>query len=64
MRSANRFLCLGAVAACCWSAPSRGDEIPAKSVDGKITWLHKYEDAKKQAKESGKPLFVVFRCER
>jgi hypothetical protein len=36
----------------------------AKPVDGKITWLPGYEEGKKQARQTGKPLFVVFRCER
>jgi hypothetical protein len=36
----------------------------ARPVDGKITWLSNYEEGKKQARQTGKPLFIVFRCER
>ena len=33
-------------------------------VDGKINWVYDYEKGKQLSRESGKPLFVVFRCER
>ena len=35
--------------------------IPAT---GNIQWVFSYEEGQKLARESGKPLFVVFRCER
>jgi len=41
-----------------------GDEIPPQSVDGKITWVYGYEAGKQESLRSGKPMFVVFRCER
>ena len=40
------------------------EEIPPQPVDGKITWVYSYAEGKRLAKESAKPLFVVFRCER
>lgn len=49
-------LCGGPVAA--------AQEVPAKPVEGKIRWLYRYDEGKAEARKSGKPLFVVFRCER
>ncbi|GBD36161.1 hypothetical protein HRbin36_01282 [bacterium HR36] len=33
-------------------------------VPGKIRWVYSYEEGKRLARETGKPLFVVIRCER
>jgi hypothetical protein len=33
-------------------------------VGGKINWVFSYEDGKRLSRESGRPMFVVFRCER
>ena len=33
-------------------------------LDGKIKWAFDYEDGKRLSRVSGKPMFVVFRCER
>lgn len=33
-------------------------------VEGKIRWVYNYEEGKRLARESGKPMFVVLRCER
>ena len=35
-----------------------------QDIDGAIDWVYSYAEGRKQAKETGKPLFVVFRCER
>lgn len=35
-----------------------------QKLDGKIEWLYDYEEGKRLSKKSGKPIFVVFRCER
>ena len=44
---------------------STAQDKPAPTpVDGKIEWIFDYEKGKQLAKESGKPMFVVFRCER
>lgn len=40
------------------------DDVPPKPVDGSIPWLYSYADGKRLATETGKPMFVVFRCER
>ena len=33
-------------------------------VDGKIKWVFDYEQGKRLSRATGKPMFVVFRCER
>ena len=40
------------------------EKIAPSPVDGAIQWVHDYEEGRKLATESGKPLMVVFRCER
>ena len=43
----------------------RAGDIPSPvPVDGKITWVYRYEEGQRLARETGRPLFVVFRCER
>jgi hypothetical protein len=46
-----------------------GSQIHAAEVEriplsGKIHWVYSYADGQRQARETGKPMFVVFRCER
>jgi hypothetical protein len=43
---------------------AQGQTIEPKPVESLINWVYRYEEGKKLAKESGKPMFVVFRCER
>lgn len=53
------------ISALAWMTNSLAVEIPKpQPVDGKIKWVYDYEDGKRLSKESGKPMFVVFRCER
>ena len=33
-------------------------------VTGKIQWVYSYPEGQKIARETGRPMFVVFRCER
>ena len=48
-----------------WGASGAlGERIPPEPVDGTIQWVYSYDDGKALARTSGKPLFVVFRCER
>ena len=35
-----------------------------QEVGGKIDWVYDYQDAKRISLESGRPMFVVLRCER
>jgi hypothetical protein len=57
----------------CWAAlavagmiqaPGTVETIPSQPVPGKVHWVFDYAAAKRLALASGKPLFVVFRCER
>jgi hypothetical protein len=36
---------------------------PGKEEPAAPRWLSDYEQARKAARESGRPIFVVFRCE-
>ena len=40
------------------------EKPPVQKLEGKIQWVYDYEEGKRLSKSSGKPLFVVFRCER
>lgn len=40
------------------------DKPEPTPVDGKIEWVFDYDEGKKLSKQHGKPIFVVFRCER
>jgi hypothetical protein len=33
-------------------------------IDGKINWVFDYQEGQRLSNETGKPMFVVFRCER
>ena len=39
-------------------------EIPPVPVTGKVHWVYDYAQGKELARSNGKPMFVVFRCER
>jgi len=39
-------------------------DVPSVEVSGKVRWVYDYEQGKQLARQNGKPLFVVFRCER
>tara|TARA_B100000686_G_scaffold77985_1_gene83992 strand:+ start:525 stop:743 length:219 start_codon:yes stop_codon:yes gene_type:complete len=48
-----------------WETPgTTAEKIAVQKVDGKIEWIYSYQAGKQQARQTGKPLFVVFRCER
>ena len=40
------------------------EKIPAQKVDGRIDWVGDYQRGRSLAKQTGKPMLVVFRCER
>jgi hypothetical protein len=45
-------------------ADVRANAIPPQPVDGKIRWVYDYAEGRRLARQTHKPLFVVFRCER
>jgi hypothetical protein len=42
----------------------RAETIKPTRVEGAIQWVYDYEEGRKLAGANGKPLMVVFRCER
>ncbi len=56
---------VGLTLACVLTTSAFGlDKPKAQPVDGKIKWVYDYEEGKRLSKTTGKPMFVVFRCER
>jgi hypothetical protein len=53
---------IGAVVLCEFALGS--EAIPPTPVEGKVQWVYDYDQAKAEARRSGRPLFIVFRCER
>jgi len=37
--------------------------LPVFAQDDELNWIDNYRDALKQARETGKPIFLEFRCE-
>ena len=35
-----------------------------QDVSGKIDWVYDYQEGQQLSKKTGRPMFVVFRCER
>ncbi len=48
----------------CLTGSAFGVDIKPDPVSGKIDWIYDYEDGQAAALKTGKPIFVVFRCER
>ena len=47
------------------STTARAIEKPeSQPIGGKIEWVYDYAEGKRASKETGRPMFVVFRCER
>ena len=60
-----RFAVLALLSFSCSAAAAQEIAKPAmQKIDGKISWVYDYEKGKSLSEESGKPMFVVFRCER
>lgn len=59
-----RLFLLGMAMACGITPGLQGADVPAVEVSGKIRWVYDYEQGKQLARQNGKPMFVVFRCER
>ena len=59
-----RLLLALAGATLCSPSPLASAEVPTVKVNGNIRWVYDYDEGKRVARATGKPLFVVFRCER
>ncbi len=46
------------------AAASAIEKPEPQPISGKIDWVFDYEEGKQLSRTSGKPMFVVFRCER
>jgi hypothetical protein len=51
---------LGLVGLCCLGGEQAAR---AETATGPARWLSDWEQGRKAARDSGKPIFVVFRCE-
>ncbi len=55
---------LAATAAPSLAQSSTIQKPAAQKLDGLISWVYDYEQGRRLAKQTGRPMFVVFRCER
>ena len=46
------------------AVPSMAQKPRVQKIDGLVNWVYDYEQGRKLARRTGKPMFVVFRCER
>ena len=59
------LLCaIGAATAILTSVAGDVTVIAPVPVTGKIQWVYSYAEGQQLARKTGKPIFVVFRCER
>ena len=47
-----------------FAAVAAAQDMKPVPVTGNIQWVYTYAEGQKLARQTGKPLFVVFRCER
>ena len=65
MNTSARQLLVGTVLAFAFAAPAIAlDKPKPQPVGGKIKWVYDYNQGKQLSESTGKPMFVVFRCER
>ena len=66
MRTAKNYLlcCAGILATFYPTVAWCNEPVPSQPVGGKIDWLFDYAEGKRLSESTGKPLWVVFRCER
>ena len=57
----NKWLCGGLLGFVCLMLPGGTASQNAIALQNEPVWLSDYEAARKLARDSGKPLFVVFR---
>jgi hypothetical protein len=47
-----------------WVALAFTFGLAPEGEEVKTAWIKNYDDARAQARKTGKPIFLVFRCER
>ncbi|MCH7725637.1 MAG: hypothetical protein IH991_04025 [Planctomycetes bacterium] len=62
--SAKRLQIIMPWIALCAATASAVEKPKPLPIDGKIKWVFDYEQGKRLSRATGKPMFVVFRCER
>lgn len=60
-RFSGAFALTTLLSAATLSAIEKPETVP---LSGKVKWVYDYEEGKRLSRELGKPMFVVFRCER
>ena len=60
----SRTALLAATMLATTAVPSMAQTPPVQKLDGLVNWVYDYEQGRQLAKRTGKPMFVVFRCER
>jgi hypothetical protein len=58
----NRWLVMGLLGVSCLVLPGNQAARSDAVLQKELLWLSDYEEARKLAQTSGKPLLVVFRC--
>ena len=48
----------------CAATAAAIDKPEPEPVGGKVKWVYDYEEGRRLSRETDKPMFVVFRCER
>jgi hypothetical protein len=46
------------------SIVAAAEKIEPQPISGKISWVYDYQEGQRASWDTGKPMFVVFRCER
>jgi len=60
----SRTALLAATMLATTAVSSMAQKPPVQKIDGLVNWVYDYEQGRKLARRTGKPMFVVFRCER
>ena len=60
----SALICIASAIVFTTARLAAAEAIKPVPVIGNIQWIYSYEEGQKIARESGKPIFVVFRCER
>ena len=64
IREANRLSAVLATVAISFGTAWATEKPAPQPVGGTIEWVFDYEEGKKLSAATGKPMFVVFRCEK
>ena len=60
----SSLICFAGAMLLASARPTSAQEVKTIPVTGNIQWIYSYAEGQKIARETGKPIWVVFRCER